>query len=81
MINFPSFRFPVSRILRRPWWIKIQTQSPACTYYFGPFESEAEAERSKPDYVNDLLQEDAQGITTEIKQIRPKTLTIDDDAS
>ncbi|MBF2029669.1 MAG: DUF1816 domain-containing protein [Oscillatoriales cyanobacterium C42_A2020_001] len=58
------------------WWVEIKTQSPQCTYYFGPFSSANEAETAKPGYVEDLQGEGAQGIVTEVKRCKPTQLTI-----
>lgn len=77
-MNLPTLqlRWPFVTKAPIPWWIKVRTESPNCTYYFGPFDSEHEARLSQGGYIDDLQQENAQGITTEIKRIRPKTLTI-----
>lgn len=61
------------------WWVEIITTEPACTYYFGPFISAKEALLSKDGYIEDLEQEQAQGITVEIKQCHPQELTIFED--
>ena len=58
------------------WWVAIQTKNPQCTYYFGPFESALEARGLQEGYLEDLRQEQAQGITVEIKQCQPEHLTI-----
>jgi hypothetical protein len=60
------------------WWIKIYTSIPCCTYYFGPFDSKREAKIYQPGYLEDLVQEQAQGITVETKWFLtlPKSLTI-----
>ncbi len=58
-----------------PWWVEISTKSPHCLYYFGPFDSFAEAQSHKPGYVDDLEKEGALGITVEIKQCQPVILT------
>lgn len=60
----------------RKWWIKIDSQIPQCTYYFGPFNSLAEAESHRPGYLHDLEVEGAQGITVLIEQCQPRQLTI-----
>lgn len=71
------FKLPFfNRSSHRLWWIKIHTQIPQCLYYFGPFETEKEAQLSKSGYLEDLLTEKALGITVEIKQDQPQTLTI-----
>lgn len=61
------------------WWVEIKTESPRCTYYFGPFLDEKEAEASKGGYMEDLQQEDAQGISVLVKRCKPTRLTISDD--
>ena len=63
------------------WWVKIETRSPACTYYFGPFGSEKEAQQAKPGYVEDLMNEEAQGISVNIVRCKrnANNLTIFDD--
>lgn len=58
------------------WWVKIKTARPACTYYFGPFDSQSEAIASQRGYLEDLMAENAQGISIEVKQDRPRVLTI-----
>lgn len=75
-MKLSPFQFPIIPFLERPWWVKVQTLSPACIYYFGPFDSEKEAKLSQGGYIEDLTQEGAQGIAIEIKRIRPKRLTI-----
>ncbi len=58
------------------WWVKIVTQTPSCTYYFGPFDSFVEAKLTQSGYIEDLQQEEAKGIAVNILQDKPKTLTI-----
>jgi len=41
------------------WWLEVKTAEPACTYYFGPFDTETEAELQKTGYLDDLQQEGA----------------------
>lgn len=43
----------------KSWWVDVKTAEPACTYYFGPFDTEQEAELAKQGYVDDLQQEGA----------------------
>jgi hypothetical protein len=61
------------------WWVEITTNSPRCTYYFGPFASHKEAATARPGYVQDLQQEEAQGISIAIKRCKPTNLTIFDE--
>lgn len=59
------------------WWVEINTDIPLCTYYFGPFDSQAEARESRTGYVDDLCQEGARNIVALIKHCHPKKLTLD----
>ncbi len=59
-----------------PWWVEIVTTQPSCTYYFGSFSSQQEAERAQSGYLEDLAHEGAEGIAVQIKQCQPKDLTI-----
>ncbi len=57
-------------------WLKITTSQPPCTYYFGPFINQAEAERHKHAYIQDLEKEGAVGITVSFERGHtPKSLT------
>jgi hypothetical protein len=58
------------------WWVEINTAIPRCTYYFGPFDSEKEAQLSRTGYVEDLHQEQARDIVAIVKQCQPDILTI-----
>lgn len=58
------------------WWVRVETQAPACIYYFGPFDSSAEAEAHAPAYLHDLEVEGAQGICSAIERCCPRHLTI-----
>jgi Domain of unknown function (DUF1816) len=61
--------------LELAWWIEIVTAHPRCIYYFGPFTSIEEAERSQTGYIEDLEQEGSQVILIQIKWYQPKELT------
>ncbi|MEB3289396.1 MAG: DUF1816 domain-containing protein [Leptolyngbya sp.] len=62
---------------RKAWWLEIKTNQPTCTYYFGPFDSEEEAEALKGGYIEDLEQEGAMNIRTSIQRCSdPAQLTI-----
>lgn len=63
------------------FWAEISTTAPRCTYYFGPFLSKAEVEEAKEGYLEDLLEEGAQGIQVNIKRCKPKDLTIFDEST
>jgi hypothetical protein len=60
------------------WWVEIITETPRCTYYFGPFSSSKEAEAAQSGYIEDLEQEGAQGIKVDVKRCKPSSLTIDE---
>lgn len=72
------FTLPVLNLDRQEltWWVEIQTNLPKCIYYFGPFEDAKEARLSQVGYLEDLLEEQARGITVEIKRCQPENLTI-----
>ncbi|WP_069791854.1 diguanylate cyclase domain-containing protein [Cyanobacterium sp. IPPAS B-1200] len=61
------------------WWIRIDTIKPAMTYYFGPFDSLREAEENCNGYVEDLIEEKAEGITFDYQYFEPDSLTINRD--
>jgi Domain of unknown function (DUF1816) len=61
------------------WWLEVTTTEPRCTYYFGPFNSVAEAETAHSGYIEDLQSEGAQGIAATIKRCNPTHMTVCDD--
>jgi hypothetical protein len=63
------------------WWVEVVTENPRCTYYFGPFMSEKDAQASRTGYVEDLEHEGAQGIIVSVKRCKPANLTISEDVS
>jgi hypothetical protein len=63
------------------WWVKIVTDSPRCTYYFGPFGSAQEAKNAQAGYMEDLEHEGAQGISVEIGRFKPNDLTVYEEGS
>jgi len=69
----------VLNLLGLAFWVEIVTETPRCTYYFGPFVSTQEAEQAKGGYVEDLENEGAQGISVTVKRCKPTNLTIFDD--
>ncbi|WAL59550.1 DUF1816 domain-containing protein [Thermocoleostomius sinensis] len=58
------------------WWVEVVTESPKCTYYFGPFATAKDAKAAQFGYVEDLELEGAKGIKVEIKRCKPTRLTI-----
>lgn len=73
------FQSPPLENSKLAWWVEIKTTTPRCTYYFGPFASAKEAHLSHYGYVEDLMGEKAHGIGVEIKQLQPRSLTIEED--
>lgn len=66
--------------LTTAWWVEIQTITPRCIYYFGPFDTSEEANAAYPGYIDDLDSEGAQGIVVIVKHSQqPELLTIFDD--
>ena len=61
------------------WWVEIVTDSPRCTYYFGPFDTDKEASSNTPGYIEDLESEGAKRVTIRIKRCQPLDLTIYED--
>lgn len=70
----------VLQFLGLAFWVEIVTDNPNCTYYFGPFSTEQEADISKAGYIEDLETEGAQGIMVKIKRCKPTNLTIFDES-
>lgn len=60
-------------------WVKVKTDSPHCTYYFGPFLNCSEAENEKPGYLEDLQLEGAQVVAVSVKRCKPTKLTVYDE--
>ncbi len=58
------------------WWVEVVTALPHCTYYFGAFETSKEAQLSQAGYIEELEQEGAKGITFQIRECKPRKLTI-----
>lgn len=77
---------PIQIILNLPqlgngdWWIEITTTTPQCTYYYGPFQHAQEAEFLKPNYINDLKAEGAEGIRSRLTLCHPAKLTMVDES-
>ena len=60
-------------------WVQIITINPSCTYYFGPFITIKEAKLAQWGYIDDLLEEGAEILSVDIKQCKPKELTVFED--
>jgi Domain of unknown function (DUF1816) len=77
--NFKELLTNVSQQVGLAWWVEVVTQTPRCTYYFGPFLSSADAKFSMKGYIEDLEQEGAQGISVNVKRCKPAALTVAED--
>ncbi len=60
-------------------WVQIITTNPSCTYYFGPFITIKEAKLAQWGYIDDLLEEGAEILSVDIKQCKPRELTVLED--
>ncbi|MEM1308806.1 MAG: DUF1816 domain-containing protein [Cyanobacteria bacterium P01_D01_bin.71] len=60
------------------WWLEIKTSEPACTYYFGPFDTEPDAQAQKQGYLEDLQQEGAKVLSAAAIELEspPQKLTV-----
>lgn len=79
MVKEPGSIFRRPPVNSKPWWVKIDTLNPVCTYYFGPFDTRIDAVIAQFGYIEDLEQENAQEIQVEIDQFSPNQLTICND--
>ncbi|KYC37077.1 hypothetical protein WA1_46430 [Scytonema hofmannii PCC 7110] len=66
----------ITEPLELAWWVEIMTVFPRCSYFFGPFMSAEEADRSKAGYIEDLEQEGSQVMFAQVKWCQPPELTI-----
>lgn len=75
--SFTSWLADLVNEIGLAWWVKIETKTPPCTYYFGPFLTQAEAEKEKQGYIEDLKAEGAEGLEVMVMRCRPQEVTID----
>lgn len=61
------------------WWIEVCTAKPICLYYFGCFDSRLEASLAQSGYLDDLNNEGAEIVAVQLKQCKPRQLTILED--
>ena len=77
-MNIQTIWSSILQFIGRAWWVKITTEQPNCTYYFGPFATGNEADAAQAGYVEDLEGEFATDIRVSIEQrCQPTYLTID----
>lgn len=70
-----DFILSILEFFGKAWWVEIKTESPRCTYYFGPFVRKQEAQQHQLGYVEDLEGEGAVISSLEIKRCKPVILT------
>jgi hypothetical protein len=58
------------------WWLEILTAQPLCLYYFGAFETRLEATSLQRGFIEDLLQENALILSTNLQFLQPSQLTL-----
>ena len=74
-----EFWISVLESLGLAWWVEVVTETPSCTYYFGPFASPEDAKAAQAGYLQDLEQEGAKGIKAAVKRCKPAKLTVFDE--
>ena len=52
------------------WWARVRTQSPAVTYWFGPFVRRSTLEQALPAFLHDLEGEGSTGLEQELVRTR-----------
>jgi hypothetical protein len=52
------------------WWARVRTQSPAVTYWFGPFVRRSTLEAELPAFVEDLRAEAPTSLEVELLRTR-----------
>lgn len=57
------------------WWIEVKTDD--CTYFFGPFASQSDAESEQHGYIEDLEQDGESNIQASLMKGKPSKLTIE----
>lgn len=76
-----DFLINIFQSLGWAWWVEIVTDKPRCTYYFGPFLSDREANVEQNGFIQDLEEEGARVLKVTVKRCKPANLTIYDDES
>ncbi|MGB3493514.1 MAG: DUF1816 domain-containing protein [Elainellaceae cyanobacterium] len=74
-MNISHLQYSTQQLAQQKWWVKIQTKTPDCTYYFGSFNQKEEAENLQMDYVDNLVREGAKEITVNLENCCPQELT------
>lgn len=71
------FRLFSDKQLSKAWWVRVITENPEFTYYFGPFEGRAIAHQKLPGFVQDLQSESAHVSSSTVEWCNPPQLTIE----
>lgn len=71
------FRIFSDNQLSKAWWVRVKTENPEYTYYFGPFENRAIANQKLPGFVQDLQDESAHVSSSSVEWCNPPQLTIE----
>jgi Domain of unknown function (DUF1816) len=61
---------------KKGWWVEIFSAKPAGLYYFGHFDSQEDAQKSLDGFVQDLVDEGANNLKTQLQFCQPKRLTV-----
>lgn len=59
------------------WWIRVVTQRPNYTYYFGPFLDRVTAENKQMGFIEDLTSEDAVIDQVSVLLCEPSAVTVE----
>ncbi|MCG5059456.1 MAG: DUF1816 domain-containing protein [Limnoraphis sp. WC205] len=61
------------------FWVEIITESPNCTYYFGPFLTAKEAHSAEVGYREDIESEGVNTYKVSVRRCKPSRLTVAED--
>lgn len=70
------FSSAFGRFSGKAWWVRIRTEQPNYTYYFGPFPERDIAQQKRPSFVEDLQSERASVSSSSIEWCKPTQITI-----
>ncbi|MEM6838510.1 MAG: DUF1816 domain-containing protein [Cyanobacteria bacterium P01_C01_bin.120] len=71
------FKLFSSQSSSKAWWVRIKTEQPDYTYYFGPYETRKGAEINQSGFVEDLQSEGAIISATNVMRCNPSKVTIE----
>ncbi len=73
--NMEEYLLSILEFFGQAWWVEVKTESPKCTYYFGPFLRKQQAQDRQGGYIEDLQGEGAEIVSVAIKRCKPSVLT------